>query len=185
MSGAAQATTIDFETGAPPGFGSTTPLTTAYSSQGVVFSGLPGSNGGSILDENGGFGINARSGRDFLAFNSPFTGIGEILTFSVAQSLVSIYLGNSGASSFTITAFDGLTQISSTTANTTAGAYGLFSVTGSHITSVEFTSTSSVFVADDLSFTAAPVPEPSTIVLFGAGLFAFGAFRRVRATEKR
>ncbi|MBV8593918.1 MAG: hypothetical protein JOZ27_06430, partial [Caulobacteraceae bacterium] len=115
--GAAQATTIDFETGAPCCFAYTSPLTTYYSSLGVTFGGV-GGQGGSILDQSGNFGINARSGSDFLAFNQYFDSGVEQVSFASPVDGFSIYVGDGNSATYTAQAFDsngvllGTTQVS-------------------------------------------------------------------------
>ena len=75
----AAAATINFdEAWAPTAFNNQVTLGAEYSGQGVVFSGLGGA-GGEVLDQNSTFGLNARSGRNFLAFNTAITVGGERL----------------------------------------------------------------------------------------------------------
>ena len=184
----AQAVSINFDTdasgnasSAPGSFINTTPLTNLYSSLGVNFSSSSGSNnGGAILDQSGGFGINARSGTKFLAFNRDIVysngGIAtdpEILDFSTPISDISIFSsGGSGNGVFQLQAFDSSNVLLGTSVvSTLAGTYGNLSFTSalSNITKVSLTQTSggSSFVYDDLSFnsgTPTSVPEPFTVI---------------------
>jgi hypothetical protein len=168
-----RATTIDFETGAPSLFSNTTPLTNFYSSLGVTFSGVDGS-GGSILSQSSGFGILARSGVDFLAFNTLLlpssTGSTEKVSFNSPISNFSLFVGGRDAGGYTATAFNSSNvQIGSVAINVAAGVYGQLSLALSGISYVEFSGSSSAFVADDLSFSAAAVPGPTV----GAGTSSF------------
>ena len=171
------ATTINFETGAPCCFGDTTPLTTLYSSLGVTFSGVNGT-GGSILDESGGFGILAKSGRDFLAFNGSGS---EKVSFISPTSNFEVFVGDGSGGTYTATAFNSSNvQIGSTTISLAGGVYGDLSLALSGISYVVFGGPG-VFVADDLSFTAvAAVPEPSTWAMMILGFCGLGflAYRK-------
>ena len=175
---ATNATTIDFESAAPCLFADTTALTTAYSGLGVTFAGTGGGNGGSILNQCGNFGIDARSGTDFLAFNtSSLTGNVGALIFSQAQSSVSFY-GYIGTIS--ARAFDAAnTQIASVTVKTGEG-WTLLSLVASGIRRVEFGGPN-VFIVDDLSFASGnAVPEPASWAMMIAGFGLVGAAMRRR-----
>jgi hypothetical protein len=180
----ASATTIDFETGAPSLFIQTTALTTYYSGLGVTFSGVNG-YGGSILNQAGNFGINARSGVDFLAFN---TGVGsgniEQVTFASPVSNFQIYVGVGGSQSYFAESYtSGGSLIQSTSVTPADGVYGELSLSGGSIGYVQFGTNGSVFVADDLSFnTSRGVPEMSTWTMLLAGFAGLGlaGYRRTR-----
>jgi hypothetical protein len=181
------ATTIDFETGAPCCFVDTTPLTTLYSGLGVTFSGIGGPPG-SILDQSGGFGINARSGVDFLAFNTEFgTGTGDQISFSSPTSNFVLYVGDGTSASYTATAYNTLSQqIGTTTVTPAGGVYGELSLGFSDIAYVNVTSANGVWVADDLSFntiTTTATPLPAALPLFAGGLGVIGLMGR-RRTRK-
>ncbi len=183
------ATTIDFETGAPPDFAQTTPLTALYSGLGVTFSGI-GGNPGSILDQAGNFGINARSGVDFLAFNtSCCSGTGDQISFTNPTSNFSLYVGDGSAGSYTATAYDSSNAIiGATTISVDGGVYGNLSLGQSGISYVKVTGTPSAWVADDLSFNGvSAVPEPSTwaMMLLGFAGIGFMAYRRKNKAEFR
>jgi PEP-CTERM motif len=181
LSTAAQAATIDFDgTGAPCVFSSTSPLTNLYSVQGVTFGpGLSG-NGGSILNECGNFGINARSGTDFLAFNGGVNSVDELISFAAAVTSLSLYVGNSSDADYTAEFFDSSNAlIGSQTISLIGGSYGELSFMGA-ISSARIFSTSNVWVADDLSFTAGAVPEPASWALMIAGFGLVGSAMRRR-----
>jgi hypothetical protein len=180
--------TIDFDTlpgggtiTAPADFTQTTHLTTLYAPLGVTFSGPGGNDGGAILNQNGSFGVNARSGINFLAFNRLPGGQmldggrpldPETITFATPQSQVSIFAsGGHLPNSFRIDAFDaGGALVGSSTGTNAVGAYVQLSVAATGIRSVVLTGTGvdESFVYDDLSFT--PVPEPSSLALAGLAL---------------
>ena len=189
----AQTVAINFETNAPELFGQTTPLTTRYSAQGVTFAGVDGL-GGSILNDATFSRVSARSGTDFLAFNtgssSGNTGLSERLTFSSTISAFSIYLagGTAGASTFTATGFDanGLTLATTSAVTAAGGQYANLALGGFNFSQVLFTSSSTIFAADDLSFTVGPaavaaVPEPAAwaMMIGGFGIVG-GSLRRKR-----
>lgn len=178
----AQAVVIDFEgTNAPCCFGSTDPLTTLYSGLGVTFDGF-GGDPGTILNQTGNFGVDARSGTDFLAYNDSVGTNDGRLIFSSAASDFSIYAGGGrGDGSYTADFFDsGNNLLGSQTVNVTLGSYGLLSFAGP-VSFVNISSDQSFWVLDDLSFNAGAVPEPATwaFMIFGFGAIG-GAMRRQR-----
>jgi hypothetical protein len=194
----AQTTTINFDVNsngipiaAPSLFAETTRLTTLYSPLGVTFSGPGGNNGGAILDEGGNFGVNARSGRNFLAFNrvvamsdGGFATDPETITFAVPEQTVSIYAaGGNTTDTFVMNAFDATNSLVGTS-TVSSQQFALVSTTaGGGITHVVLTQTGdSIFVYDDLSFTAMPnsQPEPAGVSVLGIGA-AMALVRRRRA----
>jgi len=179
---------INFETGAPCFFAQTTALSNAYAGQGVTFSGPGAKSGGAILDQCGGFGINAHSGTDFLAFNTlaNYTAGGtaagpETITFTSPVTNVSIFVG--GADTFptyTLNAYNTSNVLLTTSsASPTLGRWVSLSSNAANIASLKLTFTSGVGVVDDLSFTTtAGTPEPASVVLVGSALLGLFALRR-------
>lgn len=179
----ARAVTINFDTDAagnpltaPSLFADADPLTTLYASLGVVFAGPAPGDGGAILDESSSFGVTARSGSNFLAFNREATMQNggtptgpETLTFSTPVSSVSIYgAGGSNVDTFTMTAFDNLGVVIDTdTVSSQQFAQIEVSAGGPGISSVVLTENGDpFFVYDDLSFIF--VPEPASGLVFTA-----------------
>jgi hypothetical protein len=178
------AATIDFDgTGAPNAFINTTALRNAFAASGVNFAGPGGNDGGAILNEGGNFGIGARSGTDFLAFNRLATmsdsGIPrdpETVIFDSPVSSVGIWAaGGLVTGLFQLEAFDvadvflGIAQIPA------AGEWQLLSLTAPNIKKVRLTELNGLthFVYDDLNFESEAVdqiPEPGTLGLLLAGL---------------
>jgi hypothetical protein len=180
----AATTTIDFETGAPCCFANNTPLTTQYNSLGVTFSGLNGGTAGYILDQSANLGISARSGNDFLAFNpfAGFTASGDKISFTNPVSDFNLYVGSGSLANYTATAYDINGNVIGTSSATLVprGVYGDLSLNLTGISYVDVTSGAFNWVADDLSFNVAAVPEPSTwaMMLLGFAGVGFMAYRR-------
>ncbi len=192
---ASWAASINFDTdaagnplSAPADFADTSPLTNLYATLGVNFSGPSAGNGGAILNQTGGFGVNARSGQNFLAFNGGSIGTAytasnpETISFDLSQSMVSLWVSVGGipGSTISLTAFDASSNVVSTDALTisTGSTYSQLLVTGAGIRSVALTGPS-VFVADDLGFstagTAAPLPNTAVLgipCILGAAMFS-------------
>lgn len=172
---------INFDgTGAPCTFGETTPLTNLYAGSGVTFGG-----NGSILNECSTFSVNARSGTDFLAFNSLNLPVTETFQFSSPVSYFSIWVGATSSLNWSVffangaIGFAGATNPStwtqiSYTAPSSSQYFDRVTVTGSQ-----------TMVLDDLEFTPESdvVPEPATMTLLATGLAALGAHRRKRRTS--
>lgn len=180
--------TIDFDTNAqgqalvaPHLFVDTTPLTNAYAALGVTFSGMhPTYPGGSILDQNGLFGVQARSGRNFLAFNNEYGSAPEKISFDQEIQSLSLYVARS---SFTLSAFNAQDQLLDTTSLGYTSDWAQMSVAAQGIKYVVLnTSSSPVFLVDDLTVHSA-VPEPMQSVLFLMGLLVVGAITRRRSNQ--
>ncbi len=112
---------------APPAFTFTNPLREIYSALGVHFRGPSQQGGGAILDQNSNFGVNAHSGRNFLAFN-PSTHLAnggipadpETIQFDRPMVDVSIYVaGGYAVGYFGMDAFDSQGNLVATNTVTT------------------------------------------------------------------
>lgn len=160
----------------PTGFASQEPLDTEYTALGVVFSG-----GWEILDERSDFGAPARSGENFAAFNVGISGITNTLDMAFASGVtaISIYVGDRTATSWTMLGFRYGSQVASGTTVNPAGGYAEIGLTGL-FDRVSLTGSGDHAVADDLSFTLAPVPLPATGFALLAGFGGLLAARRRR-----
>ncbi len=181
----AATTSIDFDgTGAPCCFASTSPLTNLYSGQGVTFSGGNGS-GGSILSQSGGFGFNARSGTDFLAFNTTVgTGSIQVMSFANLATNVSIWANSAFGDQFIMQAFDTNNGLLDTSIVAVAQGWQELAVSGTGIAFVQVSAGNSYWAYDDLSFNddrQQSVPEPGSLALVGLGLAAFALRKRQSA----
>ena len=191
LAASAQAVTtvIDFDhdaagklLAAPGTYAAAKSLTTLYSSLGVTFGG-PGvgtATGGAILNSAaGGFSVPARSGANFLAFDT-YTNINgpEVITFAQAASNVTIYAAAPSPAVFTMTGYNSAgVLVATSTANydpnapTVNGAfpYSPISVNSSalgSISKVVLTATFNnpfyvIYHFDDLSFT---VGAPTSVI---------------------
>jgi hypothetical protein len=183
--GTAQAATVvNFDTdangnpiSAPSGFVATSPLADLYASQGVRFRGLNSATGGAILDQGGNFGVNARSGTNFLAFNrSTYATDPESIIFDTLLTSLSIFAGSRYNDSFTLTAFDiNDVQIGVSSVLVNAGTYEELSFSSllGNIKRVSLSANSAPdFVFDDLAFEpATPIPTPALLPgLIGMGI---------------
>ena len=179
---------VDFDgTGAPSNFADTIALSNEFAAQDVIFSGPGELDGGGILNQAGNFGIQARSGTDFLAFNRVAqylgggTPVGPLaISFDSRVDFVSIFAsGGDNSTSFTIDAYrlDGL--VGSRTFNASAAVWTELLISSEDVAGdigfdsvvISENSNRDAFVYDDLSFTTA-VPEPGSalIVVLCTGL---------------
>ena len=190
---AAFAGSIDFEKGGPPLFAGTTALTNAYAGLGVTFSGPGGNDGGAILDQSSGFGVNAHSGTDFLAFNTDSMlsdgGVPrgpETILFGAPVSNVGLWVGGEpSGSTYTLEAFDASNNsLGSAIVMPSSGQWSQLSIDTTNISRLVLSFDRSYAVVDDLTWNGneSGVPEPSTLALFGAGIAVLaGTVRRRRA----
>lgn len=173
----AQTSVIDFDdVSAPCVFAETTALREQYSALGVHFAGPGQLDGGAILNMCGGFGVNARNGENFLAFNrSAVMSDGGIpldpqtIEFDLLMEYVSIYAaGGVSQDTFTMDAYDALGNLIDTDQVVTIGWAELSVSSQEGIRSVVLTQTGhEYFVYDDLSFQ--PIPEPATLLILTVG----------------
>lgn len=182
----AAAATINFdEAQAPNDFFSQVTLGSEYSSLGVVFSGV-GGPGGEILDQSANFRLDARSGSNFLAFNTALTVGAERLDFTSAINAFEVFVGSGDGANFWANAYDSLGGlVSSTNISLGQGVWGALSLSGAGITRVQFGSNAYAWVADDLSFStglSSAVPEPGVWAMMITGFGLAGATLRRRRT---
>ena len=170
-------TAIDFDdVAAPCVFADTTALREQYSSLGVHFTGPGVNDGGAILNMCGNFGLDARSGENFLAFNRDSEmedgGIPkepETIEFDQLMRYVSIYAaGGRNVDSFTMDAYDALDNLIDTDAVATQGWAELSVSSQAGISRIVLSQTgNNAFVYDDLSFEV--IPEPATLLTLAFG----------------
>nr|WP_295085780.1 PEP-CTERM sorting domain-containing protein [uncultured Roseateles sp.] len=177
-------TTINFDgTGASCYFSGSSQLTSKYAASGVTFSNnTGGAEGGAILNQCGGFGFNAHSGTDFLAYNTSSKGVDDVLTmtFGSAMGSVSIWVADTvgEGASLRMQAFDATHALVSSAKVSGSRVWQQMTVSGAGITSVVL-SGGRIGAFDDLSFnTAFTVSEPGVLALVGLGLLGVGFSRR-------
>jgi hypothetical protein len=156
---------------APGTFDAGSPLTNAYSTLGVRFSGPVVDVGGYILND-GNFTTKARSGSNFLAFSGSSSGP-ETVTFTSPMSYVSIY-GSclSHSMTFRMEAFNaswvslGFVSV----AASGAGYFPLSLSSNGDIKSVAISAPTAglnAWVLDDLVASTTAIPEPGGAVAVG------------------
>jgi hypothetical protein len=174
---------VDFEgAGGACGFAEGSPLRSLPAAPGLAFESAAGPlGGGAVLGDCAGFGIGARSGESFLAFNRAgrYSDDGrandpETLHFEDGASRVSIWAsGGHQRTSFQMDAFDldgvllGSTQIVSL-----PHTWAVLELVFPDIRSVLLTETGgdNAFVFDDLAYESLGVPEPTTALLLSIGV---------------
>jgi len=154
--------TIDFDdVWAPCAFADTHRLTDRYATLGVTFEGPDANDGGAILNECGGFSVIGHSKPNFLAFNAGAElkdgglPVGpEILTFSPAVSdvVISAAQGSGALGELSLEAFDAQERQVDAATITLTSQLTPVSVSAPGIVRIVISSTASVFVLDDLSF---------------------------------
>ncbi|MFE8070339.1 PEP-CTERM sorting domain-containing protein [Marinobacteraceae bacterium S3BR75-40.1] len=186
LSTPALATQITFEELGPQtqsfSSGLGTPLTNQYAAQAVHFSG-----GWEVLNEAGGFGVNARSGEHFAAFNTTYPEITDTLTLTFDDLIGNIggWVGWRESSHWTITAFRGAQKLAETQFDNPDGTWRAFELTNLAVNRITIHSNHHAGVLDDLYFqTSATVPEPGTLGLFSVALAVLGIQRRRSGRER-
>jgi len=188
--GSASAGVVTFdELGArPSSFIDVNPLRNEYA--GLRFSGPSALDGGAILDQAGNFGINARSGRNFLAFNRLAVATmknggqpidPETIEFLSAPVLsVEIYCYSKSAATFKMDGFDNMGALVTTSSTSFGADWVKLSITSktpiAKITLTETKGRDNNWIFDDLSFT--PVPAPMSAGVLVLGLAAVSRRRR-------
>ena len=183
--------TFDEAGSAPLDFASTVPLTAAYSSSGVTFSGPSAGQGGAILDEDGGFGVSALSGSNFLAFNrATYATDPETIRFDTLWQTVSIFAAgglepDTEPDTFLMEAFDDSDKKVASISSTYTTDWYLLTLTWENgIRKIKLTQTAGdgIFVFDNLRATdsSTPVAEPASMMLLVAGLAGLAGLRSRR-----
>ena len=162
---------------APCAFVQTQRLTSEYAALGVIFEGPGGNDGGAILHECGNFGVSGHSRPNFLAFNDHAHlsdgGVPrgpETMHFAPPVSTVQISAarGHSSGGTVSLHAYDGSNALVDSATITLSFTLTPVAVSGSGIVRVVVSSTSSVFVLDDLAFSSGNGGCPTTYdVYFG------------------
>ena len=152
---------VNFDTGtAPCSFSETAPLREEFAFAGIHFRGPTADQGGAILNECGRFGVGARSGRQFLAFNKfeSYAKTPERIIFDDLQTRVSLYMASQERSKYRLVGKrDGLV-VSQAVVVGTSGRYTKLSVRSDEgIDRVKFTAQADTFVVDDLELALPPV----------------------------
>ena len=170
--------TINFDDAAAPcSFSETTALSNEYDSQGVIFSGPGGNDGGAILDRCSSSGPDGQSLPNYLAFDTYETlsdgGVPqwpETITFTQSTSFVKVSATRT-VSNVTMTAYDASENlIDSDSLKPVFWAFTPISVAGADIAKVviDVTDPSGTpfpsLLLDDLAFTRQPAgPQPDVV----------------------
>ncbi len=148
---------------APEAFSQQTELTTQYASQGATFSGIGGA-GWEVLNDSGNFGIAGYSSPNFVAWNTDVTAASERIDFALPASNLSLEVGSTEAGQFTATAFDLQGEVLGSETILLTSALQEISFPFGNIGSVEFGTTASFGVLDNLQYELAfPTPISATI----------------------
>ena len=181
---------IDFELAGPCSFLLAEPLGNQYTPAGPAFYSPIPTAGGAVLGQCGNFGVNAHSGRNFLAFNNEASLINgkvpagpEVIRFSAPVSNISLFVGGTDTSpSYSMEVYDFDTILLATiTATPQVGKWAPLTYNASNIGLLILSYTSSTAVADDLSWGNSvtvidnSVPEPGAVALTGLGLALLAA----------
>ena len=184
---------IDFERSAPCVFLQAEPLGNEYTPAGPAFHTSIPAAGGAVIGQCGNFGVNARSGTDFLAFNNEATLINgntpagpEAIRFSVPVANISLYVGGTQTGpSYSMDIYDFNTVLIGTVSGTPQiGQWIPLTYNASNIGLALLSYTTNLAVVDDLSWdnpvTAIdnPVPEPATMAWTAAALALLALRRR-------
>ena len=180
MAGAqAAVTTINYDDAvAPCLFSQQAPLSNQYAAQGVTFQAV-GGPAMEVLDQCGGFSFSARSGNNFLAYNTSLTSnqFDAIITASLGTA--SIWAASFQGGTATLQAYDVLDNLIASDSVSLTLDWQQLAVSGADIAYLRLSSSTSAGAFDDLQFdAAAAVPEPISLALVSAALLGLGLSRR-------